>query len=167
MDNKTASNANSPTQGNTKKINQKEVRLEKIPVSTIGEVNGKKIVVPQHVNYNSKSDRVNIHWNDKAITSISREYLLKNLNMELNHRPGGSDVSFPVPKEQNSSVAMRVTREKSNVLFVQPGGIKYNLVSNSLDLVLGKEHICSITNERMKAIGLEMKLVEKKRVLER
>lgn len=142
--------------------NKKEQVIGQVQVATIGTSKGKKLVVPKTINYNKHSDRLNIHLNDKDIVSLP----IEDLGVNLVHSPGGKP-HVDKPIELNSTIAMRVTGETKSARFVRPTNIDFDLLKNTLDVKLDKEHQIEVSNERMKSMGLEFEFVRKQRSMER
>ncbi|MCB0367955.1 MAG: hypothetical protein KDD45_00595 [Bdellovibrionales bacterium] len=142
--------------------NNNEKVIGQVQVATEGTIKGKKIVVPKLINYNKITDRLNIHLNDKDIMSLP----IEDLGVNLVHSPGGKPY-VDKPVELNSTIAMRVTGETENARFVRPTSHNFDLVRNTLNVRLDKEHQVEVSNERMKSMGLAFEFVRKQRSMER
>ncbi|MCB0364149.1 MAG: hypothetical protein H6624_16835 [Bdellovibrionaceae bacterium] len=149
-------------------MDNKKFKIESVEVPVTGKVAGKKVVEPYDVTFNQQKGTLNVYLNKNDIISMNESFLHKHVGVDLNRRPGGG-VSEKQVKDslEKSKITLRCTGETQEKRFFRAGSVKANLNRNSLDMYLDKEHICQISNERLRSLGLEMEFTTKRVALER
>ncbi len=147
--------------------NGKEKTFVNVEVNVVGRDHQKKIVEPLKVDFNERSGRLNIHWNETHVTSLSPHFLEKYCKLSLVQSNGEKipAVSF---KTGSGTTDLSTTRMKElaqtkdgQKTLVVPGGIGYHKKSQGLKMDIDSTHRAVITGfDLQKELQLGVKLTE-------
>lgn len=145
---------------------KQSLKVTMVDIMVGGEIMDKKLVVPEKVNFNAQSRRLNIHLNSRDVISLTSDRLEKWGNVKLEHSPGGK-VEEAVEIKPTGSVEMRLIGENDEKRFLGAKGIKFDRNRDSLSINLPENHRIEIPQSRFKSLGLKIEPDLKARTVER